>query len=519
MCFLKKKKRDLMGMTIGVMFLSAGFSFASPSISAPSIPSMLEDNARIDAQNQGQNGSSQEEPMETEKERKYRNDTREEREPALTKCSTLDRLTTYPVKFIEGNLYLDSRGYKVLPCGKENQTRFSIVEKYEDGEAIYNQSKNQPVNLDGMSMASSSKDTNAYTPNIYLNFDESYEITYGSNPHELRDVEEFQKKLNLSEMTGDGKDKDNNLNKSFSEKDLMEAGLDEAMYEDLSSYFAVTKEMKELPDQYKKFIAKEKEEEIRSLYNEIVQNISKQESEENKKMEDEFIATAVADNRMFILPMENGYYRVINQYLVDQKYDKKGKARESLTDENGNPMALDENGNVVEYGKINGNLFHFYKVQMAKKNFSLASKQFVKEYVATPKRSLDEKLAVMDYIKNHNDFFTESANVYYNKMNTEWGKLFTNQPKLIQMGESEYKKAGEKEKMEYANYVMDINERIIRNEFDNLPGTITRAQYMTLSNLDKYKYVPQKEGNFTNKKMYDKNQKEKVLKLTVSDKK
>ena len=222
---------------------------------------------------------------------------------------------------------------------------------------------------------------------------------------------------------------------------------------------------------------------------------------ENGTATNDFIDTVVANNRMLL-----NSNKIINQFSYNKKYTKK------KTDEENKEQAEQEATDVP--AQIDGNVFYFYKVKTAGTQFYYAAQKYMKDYVANPKIPVNEKVAVLENLKNDTDFFDKAKQEYMAEYGSKWDIYSNQSQKLVDDGLALYAKATEKEKSEYSQLMEQVNQEIVDKELTALPDKITKAQYNRLSDIDKFKYSPLMKGHYKDTKTYIKNASEAVLRMT-----
>ena len=401
----------------------------------------------------------------------------------VDKCPSIVKMTNQLVKYIgedkEGQLFIDAEGYRVNPCkGKSDAVYFFKVNKYPDGKKLFEESKNQVLN------------SSYYEEAITINIDEGYKISYGSKNYEVSDIQDFQK--NLQTEIFDLKDEMNNKKKDIiiSDKEI----------ENMKTFFKFDNSYyHNIPEEYSNDIDEEKQmaiqEKAKLLMTQIDGKI------EELSTEDKIMAhnLAVTNNRLL-----NPSNKVISLYNLDKNL----ATEEELSDTDAK----------IPYGEIQGNLFLLFNSSGAKIKYLNASKDFLLEELSNPKLSLDEKFSLMLNLtkeKDNTSVFVSQAEEYKKSLTNEWEnnlkKLQTMNPEGLKL----YNEASEMEKKNFNSFVKSINMDILQKEYLSLPNQINKKQYKALSNLDKYKYAPKREGDFVNKNQYEKTDIDRVLKYEV----
>ena len=379
----------------------------------------------------------------------------------VDKCPPIVKLTEQEVKMINKDLFLDSDGNKVNPCKINKEVSFFIVTKYENGINIYNESKNKVLNKKQVYNEQMEK-------NINLNFDKTkYKITYGSNNYELEDLNDFQKNINKED-----------LNKTVSENTAIKSMLSQDKLEKLKSTIEI-KKVDSLDDKFNNYIDKEKETTIHDDLNEILNFIHQNETTELKRFNDKFKDLSLNQNRLIL---ENN--NVVNQYLIPTK-DKE---------------------------IINGNSFYLFALSKSGYDYYLAYEDKLRDFIVDNTVSLNVKLATLESLKSNTKDISASAENIYNESMNKWSNSSLKQKEAITLGINEYKTSTNDTKQLYNDLIKDVNEKIIHNEIEILPNKISKKQYSLLSNINKYKYIPEREKNYTSKNIFVKNDTEKILK-------
>lgn len=399
----------------------------------------------------------------------------------VDKCPSLVKMTNQLVKYIgedsEGQLFLDAEGYRVNPCkGNSDTVYFFKVDKYPDGKKLFQESKNQVLN------------GSYYEEVISVNIDEGYKISYGAKNYEVSDIQDFQKNLQTEMLELEEEVNSQNGDVTISSKDI----------ENMRTFFKFEDSYyHNIPEEYSNDIEEEKQafiqEKIKALIDELNWQIDQIRTEDKITAQE----LAVTNNRLL-----NPSNKVIALYTVDEKF---------ATEEE-----LSDSESINPYGEIQGNLYLLYNSSGAKIKYLNASKGFLLDEISNPKLSLDEKFALMvNLTKNKNGntgIFVSQAEEYKNSLTNEWENNLKKLQTMNPEGLSLYNKASEKEQKEFNSFVKTINAEIIQKEFNSLPNQINKKQYKALSNLDKYKYAPLRDGEFVNKNFYEKTEISRVLK-------
>ena len=297
-------------------------------------------------------------------------------------------------------------------------------------------------------------------------YNQEYSITYGNKNFEIQDRFDFQKEINksfLSENVPIG-------TSSF---------VTETDYDDAKKILSFPSEWTDIGNKYVTYIQKEKEEIIKKKYQEIINELKQKAELEKQQANETFMQKATEMNKFFI--HDN---KVISQY------------------------SLDENNE-------NLSVFLTYEGVLSGYKFYIASQELLADYVANPNIGLDEKVSVMENISIP---FYEKKQGEFVELKKEKVQDIKNQKEMEKIGREHFSKLSETEKKEFLEMLENVNKNIIANEFENLPDKITKEQYKALSNIDKFKYVPELKGHYKDKNSYVKNKQDIVMNLVVSKK-
>ena len=399
---------------------------------------------------------------------------------SVDKCSVqqASAITDKEVKYIKDDVFLDSDGTQVSPCSINGEVYFSKTGEYENGAKIYEESTNKVLNSKQVESAPAS--------GIEVNVDTGYKITYGNDNYEVKDLYDFQGKVNDKEI------------ESVATVDNTVISSD---YEQMAKHIKFTDDMKTMPAEHANDIDEEKLALIKEDYGKAIDALAQANVKENGTATNDFIDTVVANNRMLL-----NSNKIINQFSYDKKYTKK------KTDDENKEQAKQEATDVP--AQIDGNVFYFYKVKTAGTQFYYAAQKYMKDYVANPKIPVNEKVAVLENLKNDTDFFDKAKQEYMTEYGSKWDIYSNQSQKLVDDGLALYSKATEKEKSEYSQLMEQVNQEIVDKELTALPDKITKAQYNRLSDIDKFKYSPLMKGHYKDTKTYIKNASEAVLRMT-----
>lgn len=399
----------------------------------------------------------------------------------VDKCPSLVKMTNKLVKYIGeddgGNLFLDSEGYRVNPCkGKEDNVYFFKVDKYPDGKKLFDESKNEVLNA------------SYYDSAINVNIDDGYKITYGEQHFEITDVQDFQHQLQKETLNIKEEEKNSAKDISIDEK------------ENMKQFYTFKNDIyHNIPEEHINDIEEEKQEIINQnlplvldIINGSIESLAKEDREATHAM-------AVKNNRIL-----NPSNKIISLYTSD----------EALVTE----KDLDSpEGNKV-YGEIQGNLYLLYNSSGAKARYLKACKEFILDDVANPNLSLDEKFSLIYNLSKQENIsvFLKQAEAYKDSLTNYWGDNLKKLQTMNPEGLLKYEEASEKEKKAFDSFIDSVNNDIIQKEYESLPQQLNKKQYKALSNIDKYKYAPKKQGDFINKDLYEKISLDLVLKYHIN---
>ena len=401
---------------------------------------------------------------------------------SVDKCPALSKITTEYVKYIgtedKEELFLDKNGNRVVPCSKDDLVYFFITNKYPDGKALFEKSVNPILNKD------------FYDRAISVNLNSDAVISYGKAHLEVTDIYDFQAQLKRKKL-------------QESNKKVAMVGAADTIPNDMQPYMQITEEMmSSLPETYERLTNSEKEKALTELYNTTFESVSQMYKENAPKVLADFKSYAVENNRL-VKPTT----KVIGQYSYDATLLDE-------TNDNGEPYVQMENNDTEDmFSTIDGNLYLTYKENIAKADFYNQFNTHLTKVVCSNFYSTDQKLSYLEFLNKDIGIVGQWAADYAKAQKRSFDK--NNLDALNKQGLSEYSKLKVYDKVNYHNVLRQINAEIINKEFNKLPEMITRKQYKSLSNIDKYKYAPSRDGNFVDKSKYVKNQLELVQKYEV----
>lgn len=370
---------------------------------------------------------------------------------SVQKCNIQDKITTGEVKYIGNDLFLDSYGNQVNPCTKEDDlVYFRIVDHYKDGQKIFKKSKQPVLNKSG------------FEDIIQINFARDYSITYGNNNLNIEDIDSFLRKSKQQ-------DYDEKIGKALSTRTITDL-----------SYDKIKKELK-IPEnltvsqKYTNAIREEKDRDIETKYKAFLNNSNAIIKQEEDTISKRFISTAVKRNRQMIF--DNKIVKQFPEFTIDEEGRLKGEP--------------------------NGIAFKLYEVVQTGLNFQNEAQAYVRDVVADTRTSRDDKLALLEYL--------EKANLYslgedlYDEALSKWERDLINPTKFELEGQNDIKSANIETLEKFLDNIKSANKEIKSLEFDELPNKIDKKQYNSLSDIDKYKYIPVRNSDgFINKNLYQK---------------
>lgn len=401
---------------------------------------------------------------------------------SVDKCPTLSKITTEYVKYIgtedKEELFLDKNGNQVVPCSKEDVVYFFITNKYPDGKELYEKSAN-PVLNQGF-----------YDRAISINLNTDAVISYGKAHMEVTDIYDFQAQLKRKKL-------------QESNKKVAMVGAEDTIPSDMQPYMQITEEMMStLPETYERFTTSEKEHALTELYNKTFESVGQMYKENAPQALADFKTYAIDNNRL-VKPTT----KIIGQYSYDATLLDE-------VDDKGEPyVQMEDNDTEDLFNEIDGNLYLTYKENIAKADFYNHFNTHLTKVVCSNFYSTDQKLSYLEYLNKDIGIVNQWAAEYIKAQKHSFNK--DNLDALNKQGLAEYNKLKIADKVSYHNLLRQINTQIINKEFNKLPEMITQKQYKSLSNIDKYKYAPSREGNFVDKSKYVKNQLELVQKYEV----
>lgn len=405
-------------------------------------------------------------------------------------CNVYDRLTNNEVKMIDENLFLDSSGNKVNPCTHDGFIYFKKVGLYENGKKLFQNSTNTILNR------RSSDDA------ISFNFDKPYTISYGDKTLNIKDMNDFRKSANQAYLSGDkGIPTDVSViqpdgNSNFTEEELSQA----------FTYLAIPADTP-FPEKFMNTPEAEKQKAVSEMYNNLKTKFK--EIDGNSKL--------VADN--YTLNDMATYNRlIINDNHVVSQYDIPNG--NSINNVQPDPSM---NGTVSQspYPNkgVNGASYYLFTKYREINTFVRMVEALVDEYATSPNIKLDDRLTFLNYIlEKGGQEIPQKAEKYGIEKAMEWHTNLKDMALLNKQGMAVYESATEEDLQKYSELAEKANQMIRNNEYEVLPMQLTGGQYKALSNIDKYKYSPQRNKHWVNKNMYFKNMWEQVVSTKIESK-
>ena len=295
-------------------------------------------------------------------------------------------------------------------------------------------------------------------------YNQEYSITYGDKNFEIQDRFDFQKEINKAFLVEEAPV---GISSFVNEED----------YDDTEKAIVFPSEWTEVGDKYINYIQKEKEGIIKEKYREIVRILKEKANQEKEKANEEFMKKATEMNKFFI--HDN---RIISQY------------------------SLEDNSN-------NLSVFLMYEGNLSGYKFYIASQGLLADFIANPNIGINEKLSVMENISD--SFYTKKKDDFIELRKSKTQTIKT-QKEMERKSSEDFSKLSDVEKKEFFEMLKNVNENIIKKEFTDLPEKITKEQYKTLSNIDKFKYLPELKGHYKDKNSYVKNKQDVVMSLTIN---
>ena len=400
-------------------------------------------------------------------------------------CNVYDRLTNNEVKMIDEGLFLDSSGNKVNPCSHDGFIYFKKVGLYENGKKIFQNSTNPILNRRSSDEA------------ISFNFDKPYTISYGNKELNIKDMNDFRRSANQAYLRGDkGLPSDISTTPQKEESPFSEQELSQAF-----TYLAIPANT-QLPEQFMNTPEAEKQKAVSDIYKSLKKNFSEIEGN-SKKVADNFtLNDMVAYNRLII-----NDDHVVSQYKVPN--NKKQLQQQEV----------ESNVENTSDTNVNGASFYLFSKYRNVNTFVKMVEALVDEYATSPNIKIDDRLTFLNYIlEKGGQEIPKKAEQYGIEKAREWHANLKDMSLLNKQGMAVYESASEEDIQMYSDLASKANEVIRNNEYEVLPMQLTGGQYKALSNIDKYKYSPQKNKHWANKNLYIKNDWEQVSTTVVNQK-
>lgn len=404
-------------------------------------------------------------------------------------CNVYDRLTNNEVKMIDENLFLDSSGNKVNPCSHDGFIYFKKVGLYENGKKLFQNSTNTILNR------RTSDDA------ISFNFERPYTISYGDKELNIKDMNDFRKSANQAFLSGDkGIPTGGSVTQPEKESQFTDEELAQAF-----EYLAIPADTP-FPEKFLNTPEAEKQKAVSEMYNNLKVKFNEIEGKSKAVADNYTLNDMVTYNRLII--NDN---HVVSQYEIP----------------NGDPLKTTKPNNeqegteaVVSAKKpVNGASYYLFSKFREINTFVKMVETLVDEYATSPNIKLDDRLTFLNYIlENGGQEIPQKAEKYGISKAEEWHNNIKDMSLLNKQGEAVFDKATPEDVKEYSELAIKANEAIRNNEYEVLPVQITNGQFKALSNIDKYKYAPQKNKHWTNKSVYFKNTWEQVEATTINEK-
>jgi hypothetical protein len=404
-------------------------------------------------------------------------------------CNVYDRLTNNEVKMIDENLFLDSSGNKVNPCSHDGFIYFKKVGLYENGKKLFQNSTNTILNR------RTSDDA------ISFNFERPYTISYGDKELNIKDMNDFRKSANQAYLSGD---KGIPTRVSVTQPEKESQFTDEELAQAFE-YLAIPADTP-FPEKFLNTPEAEKQKAVSEMYNNLKVKFNEIEGKSKAVADNYTLNDMVTYNRLII--NDN---HVVSQYEVP----------------NGDPLKTPKPNNeqegteaVVSVKKpVNGASYYLFSKFREINTFVKMVEALVDEYATSPNIKLDDRLTFLNYIlENGGQEIPQKAEKYGISKAEEWHNNIKDMSLLNKQGEAVFDNATPEDIQKYSELAIKANEAIRNNEYEVLPMQITNGQFKALSNIDKYKYAPQKNKHWTNKSVYFKNTWEQVEATTMNEK-
>ena len=404
-------------------------------------------------------------------------------------CNVYDRLTNNEVKMIDENLFLDSSGNKVNPCSHDGFIYFKKVGLYENGKKLFQNSTNTILNR------RTSDDA------ISFNFDKPYTISYGDKELNIKDMNDFRKSANQAYLGGDkGVPTDISVTQPEKESQFTDEELAQAF-----EYLAIPADT-QFPEKFLNTPEAEKQKAVSDMYNNLKVKFKEIEGKSKAVADNYTLNDMVTYNRLII--NDN---HVVSQYEIP----------------NGDPLKTPKPNNeqdgtntVLSAKKpVNGASYYLFSKFREINTFVKMVEALVDEYATSPNIKLDDRLTFLNYIlEKGGQEIPQKAEKYGISKAEEWHNNIKDMSLLNKQGTAVFDSATPEDIQKYSELAIKANEAIRNNEYEVLPMQITNGQFKALSNIDKYKYAPQKNKHWTNKSVYFKNTWEQIEATIINEK-
>lgn len=382
----------------------------------------------------------------------------------LDACPSLAGLTTAPVKHVGyrtngEQVFLDKNGNRVIPCKSDNGLQFFIVSNFKNGQQIYDRVRSQEMNR------------SFYDNAIDVNLGHSV-ISFGDKHENITDMYEFQRKYQTQKIT-----------------DGTAPILPASIKDDVTKYLVIDPVWLEaLPEKYKSLTPGEKQALLKTHYKQIEEHSQKIAPDTS-----DFQKASINENRN-IKPTTS----VINQFTLD-------KAVLEKTGDDGSPVFSAQGQISNSYGEIEGGLYLRYEASISGTKFKQVIPAFILDQLTSNKYTTDQKLSLAYTVASAPDKFDAIAEKYKADKVSFINEHKNDQQELNEAGMNDYQKLSLDEKIAYNSLIVAINNGIVDKEYTKLPQSISKKQYKSLSDIDRYKYSPVREGNFVKKDSFQKN--------------
>ncbi len=277
-----------------------------------------------------------------------------------------------------------------------------------------------------------------------------YVLTYGDESYEIEDVDDFRQRVRQESMATAPPSK---------------GGL---VPEDMKLLLNIPDDLK-LPAMLVNATRQEKEMALKQVHDDLISKVTPLVTIDVQNATGDIVSVLAKQNRFFLTDGN-----IINQYSITRP---------------------------------SGSAFALFTSRISSVDFLGSYLRFVTDSATSAKHTLDDRLALLEYLKEVD--VVGIANKYGNDKFTEMRTL--SHDMMENKGRSLYESASAEQKALFEEVLSTANEAIIENEYTSLPEVLTKAQYKSMSDIDKYKYAPEKDGNYTNRNKYVKRSREKVL--------